>query len=739
MPLEPRVLRRLFAAAAVLAIVVASGFYLRGILKGRRQATPIPEKLAENVAERAKGFTFSKSDGQRTLFSIQAASFQQFKDVDRYELHGASITLYGRQGNRSDHIYGSDFQYDKSTGNVTANGEVQIDLAADIPTGKQPEKSPVASPGNVVHLKTSGLIFNDRTGIAQTSERIDFHVPDAEGSAIGAVYNSHDSVLQLKSAVRLVTTGRQKANITGQSAQVLRAPQRVIVDGARIEQPPRTVTTDKLTVLLRDNNTVERMEGAGNVHALREGPKGFDVTAPQAELELDGESQLRSGVLTGGVSFVSKDEERPAQGKTGKLLLTFGGKGTLEKARAEDSLNFHQEAAGKTQEVQAAAADFFLRGGKILEKATTSKGPAQIVLMQGNSKSTISAGQFDAGFSDNRLHSILGTPDAKIVSSVPNQPDRVSTSRQVTATFNSRGEIASAEQDGSFHYSEGQRESWAEHARYNPAEESYVLSGSPRVTEPDRSLTADTIQLNRKSSTAIAQGNVKTTYNQKAQPGGAMLASADPVHVTGATMTASRISGAARYTAARLWRGPDIVQAPSIFFDQVHRTIQAESDPSSRVSSVFVQTDKNGKTTPVNVTSDKLVYVDADRKAVFSGNVLVKTEGSTLTAETADVFLVAAGQQATGQGPSQLDHIVAKGDIKIEQPNRKAIGTQLVYTSREDKFVLTGSPARPPSIFDAERGQIQGDSLTFFTHDGRVLVGSRESSPNITQTKAQRE
>lgn len=218
-----------------------------------------------------------------------------------------------------------------------------------------------------------------------------------------------------------------------------------------------------------------------------------------------------------------------------------------------------------------------------------------------------------------------------------------------------------------------------------------------------------------------------------------MLASADPVHVTGATMTASRISGAARYTAARLWRGPDIVQAPSIFFDQVHRTIQAESDPSSRVSSVFVQTDKNGKTTPVNVTSDKLVYVDADRKAVFSGNVLVKTEGSTLTAETADVFLVAAGQQATGQGPSQLDHIVAKGDIKIEQPNRKAIGTQLVYTSREDKFVLTGSPARPPSIFDAERGQIQGDSLTFFTHDGRVLVGSRESSPNITQTKAQRE
>jgi lipopolysaccharide export system protein LptA len=81
---------------------------------------------------------------------------------------------------------------------------------------------------------------------------------------------------------------------------------------------------------------------------------------------------------------------------------------------------------------------------------------------------------------------------------------------------------------------------------------------------------------------------------------------------------------------------------------------------------------------------------------------------------------------------------VAQGDITIEQTNRKATGKQLVYIAREEKFVLTGSPSQPPSIFDAERGQIQGDSLTFFTHDGRVLVGSGEASPNVTETKVQR-
>ena len=237
----------------------------------------------------------------------------------------------------------------------------------------------------------------------------------------------------------------------------------------------------------------------------------------------------------------------------------------------------------------------------------------------------------------------------------------------------------------------------------------------------------------------FAQGSVKTTYNQKAQAAGtgAMLSSADPVHVTGSTMTATRNSGTARYTAARLWRGPDIVEAPTLTFNRAQRSLQAQADKTARVTSVFVQTDKKGKSTPVNVAADKLSYVDADRKAVFNGNVVTRIEGSTVTADSIQVLLQPRGSQSSPQSPSQLDRIVAQGDIQIEQPGRKATGTQLVYTGDEEKFVLTGSAGHPPSIFDAERGQITGDSLTFFTHDGRVLVGSGDSSHTFTQTKVE--
>src|SRR5262249_20137715 len=214
-----------------------------------------------------------------------------------------------------------------------------------------------------------------------------------------------------------------------------------------------------------------------------EGPEGFEINAPQGELALDSASQLKSGMLSGGVSL-SRRGDAPAEGKAGRLLLAFGGKGRLEKARAEDAVEFKQEqqGTGKSQQIMASAVDVFLRDGQVVEKAVTGSGPAQIVLTEKQTKSTISAGQFEARFGEkNHLKSVFGSPGATIVSSTPGQPDRVSTSHEVTATFNSKGQIASAEQAGDFRFQEGDRRAWAERAQYSPADQTYGLSGSARV------------------------------------------------------------------------------------------------------------------------------------------------------------------------------------------------------------------------------------------------------------------
>ena len=57
------------------------------------------------------------------------------------------------------------------------------------------------------------------------------------------------------------------------------------------------------------------------------------------------------------------------------------------------------------------------------------------------------------------------------------------------------------------------------------------------------------------------------------------------------------------------------------------------------------------------------------------------------------------------------------------------------WRAKGAKFVLTGGP---PSIFDAERGQITGDSLTFYKRDDRVVVKGNAKSPTVTQTRVAR-
>jgi lipopolysaccharide export system protein LptA len=130
------------------------------------------------------------------------------------------------------------------------------------------------------------------------------------------------------------------------------------------------------------------------------------------------------------------------------------------------------------------------------------------------------------------------------------------------------------------------------------------------------------------------------------------------------------------------------------------------------------------------VLADRLAYVDAERKATFSGNVLARSADMTTSAESIQLLLLPAG----GPGSNQLDKMIAQGDVRVQQPNRKASGNQLAYTAQEGKLVMTGTKASRPSIFDAEKGQITGDSLTFYIHDDRVLVDSQESSHTTIQT-----
>jgi lipopolysaccharide export system protein LptA len=422
--------------------------------------------------------------------------------------------------------------------------------------------------------------------------------------------------------------------------------------------------------------------------------------------------------------------------------------------------------------------DFVVKDGRLLEQAVTS-GPPQIVITQpgANQKTVVTAAKFTAKFTDkNRLATLHGEPDAKIVSSLIDptkvnaskgdastpgsnrtsaheETDRISTSRMLDVVFLPEGGIRSITQTGSVAYVDGTEKAWGQRGEYTTADQMLVLTGSPRVVNGGMTSTAQTVRMNRATGDAFADGNVKSTYSDlKAQPDGAMLASSDPIHVTSRSMVAHRSPAIAVYTGdARLWQNSNIVEAPTLQFDRDHRSLFAHGEIggageapaptqslSQPVSTVLVQVDKDGKVTPIHATSARLNYADAERKVYLDGGVTVKATDATMKGEQMTVFLLPRSQSKPGSNramPGQVERIIAEKKVVITQPTRHATGERLVYTSADDKFVLTGGP---PSIFDAERGKTTGDSLTFYRTDDRVLVEGRETSPTVTRTQVAR-
>ncbi len=750
MPVNIPRLRWWFAALAIALIIVVAGFYGYARYRLRTAIKQIPQKIGLNIQQSTTGFTFSKSEGGRTIFTVHASQAVQYKGQGRAELKDVNIIVYGRQANRFDQIYGSNFEYDPQTKIIAAKGEVHIDLEGNAEGPINPDQSTPMELKNPIHLKTSGLVFNQNTGVAETKERVEFRVPQASGSAVGATYDSRAATLTLASNILFHSNAPHEADIKAAHGVITKGPNRAVLDGVNIERASGTMSSRQLTMYFRDDNTVERLLAAGDVKAHETGKTSVDALAPRAEAVLGAKNDLRSATMSGGVSLNTSGNDN-IQANAGNLLFTFAGKNEVDKVRATDGVRLLQQPAqpgsGRPVEITADAMDFIVRNGHVLTEAVTS-GAAKITALPASNasgdsagKTVLTAGQFHARFQKNRLTGLTGSPDAKIVMSTPGVAEKVSTSDRVEVGFAPTGGIGSLVQEGNFHYVEdakdGRREAWANKAAYNTGQgpnDVLKLSGSPRFVEGGMTSTADAMEIGRTSNDAFAIGNVKTTYSElKPQPGGALLASGDPIHVTGSSMTARRSSGTARYLHARLWQGQNVIEAPTLDFRREPREVIAVGDRSHGVTTLFVDQDKNGKSTPISVTAARLTYADAQRQAHFEGGVTMKGSDTTVTAEKLDIYLRAqngSNAQAVA-GPSQLDRAVASGNIAIQAPDRRATGQNLVYTASDGKFVLTGGP---PSIFDAERGNITGDSLTFFQHDDRVLVESK-SAPTVTRTR----
>src|SRR5579862_1041788 len=794
-------LRRLLAATAILLTMVVAGMYFYARSRANNALRSIPGKIGIDIKQTAKGFQISKSDGKRTLFTVEASDVKQFKLNGNAELHNVNIVLYGRDSSRFDQIYGDDFAYDQKTGNVTAKGEVQIDLVANPAGLTSPDQSTPKELKNPIHLNTRDLVFNKDTGNASTEARVDFRTPQARGWAVGVKYAGKTNILTLSSQIHLELTGAEASVIEAEHGSITNDPRQIVLDHPRLDRQYGNVQADQAIFYLDSENHVERVLANGNVTTYtRTQPSKRSGSARQRKPSLDqaaemhghsdgaeflfipGEDLLRTAVLKGHV-HLEQSGSQVIEGDAGRVILDFAGQNELQKVHAMDGSHIVQRSTGeKVTDASGASApqdfdltapiiDFTVEQGHVLKRAVTS-GAAQIVITQTRptptapapQRTVVTAGRFDAGFSEsggrNHLTSVHGAPNARVVSSGQGVPDRISTSDSIDAAFMSQGGIDSITQTGKVVYTDDegpgkQMRAWAGQANYTPSDQLLVLTENPRVENGGIETTAKTIRINRATGEATAETDVKTSYSaMKEEPNGALLGSSSPIHVTAHTMTAQHDSGIAIYSGnARLWQDANVIEAPSIQFDRNRRFVTAQGTRAHPVQTILVEAEKanaslkgkNVKPTSapagsslVTITSERLTYADLERKAHYEGGVVARGTEFTASSKTMDAYLLPRSQVSSNQS------VTGPGHLDRIVAEGSVLIQQPHRRAEGQKLVYTAAEDKfvltggPPSIFDAEQGKITGVSLTFFRRDDRVLVEGEARDPVVTQTRVAR-
>jgi lipopolysaccharide export system protein LptA len=344
-----------YAAALLLAIVV--GFFLSGRARFRHIEKDLPGRLGANIQQTATGFSYSQSSQGHTLFTIKASKLVQLR-AGHALLHDVDVTLYGPPGSgRSDRIYGSDFDYDQNSGVATSRGEVTIEIAG---IGSQSDRhQPAASgdgssrpdsSGNTIRVHTSGLTFAQKTGDASTQNHVEFQLPRAAGSSMGATFNSRSGVLVLDSQVHIVTSNNGKsAVVDAQHARLLRDRMQAFLDDASMNYQTARGRSDHATVWFRNDGTAEKIDAEGHVHMSTD--SGASVDSGTARFLLDPASQPTRAELGGGLRFASSRDRESMQGSSGEGTLLFmavpadPSHTTLRHAQFRRQVNFTQQIA----------------------------------------------------------------------------------------------------------------------------------------------------------------------------------------------------------------------------------------------------------------------------------------------------------------------------------------------------------------------------------------------------------
>ncbi|QNI35758.1 LptA/OstA family protein [Edaphobacter albus] len=773
-------LRRWLLAGAGLLVLVVAGFLTYGHYRARRILTELPRKLGADIQQEANSFTWSQTVKGRTIFTVHAAKAIQRKD-GKYTLRDVAVSVYGNgedQKNRVDRIYGKEFELDQAAGVVRAMGEVHLDLQAPAQTmnsaGKEAKadraNEPEPADSQLLHVKTSGLVYLQKLGVAATDQQIDFEYNGLTGQADGADYNADTGMLVLHSDVKV--SGLEKgepALLTAAHAELDRTNRKVLLTQAKYVTvngekdgigARQTIAARKAIAFLRTDGSVEHLTGEDGV-TVTDGD-GSQMVAPRGEAVLSEANKPQSIRMWGGVRYTSKDEQRQADGEAAEMRLAFNKQGEAMKAVLVGAVHLNEKLSpglpksiASERNLAADTVEVALANdghGKTWMQSAKASGGARLKVVDSvkagsGQRANALAGdvltaQFILQAGRSRLDEVTGNGNTRLEQKSEDGTVQTSSGDALHVTFRhspgaSSGapvgignEIATAVQQGHVITTRttpakpGQTgiqtdKATAEKAVYDGKSQHLTLSGSVQMQSTDGVLWANQVVVDQKTGNAAADGAIKGSYRQGEK--------GEALHVLAVRADVDKASDKVIFygkagSAARIWQGGSQIEAPVLELERKQGRLTAHDHGAPMaVHTVLVSVgssevpSQNGASAAGIGTKlrEPAVVRIGSREMVYSSEDHTAQFTGGVKVESADGVM--QGRQATAYMQSTPG-----------KKNASAVNPDL-FGGAVERVVVNGS------IEITQMGRrATGDQLTYTGSDGVfVLTGTDVQPPKV--------
>ena len=749
-------------ALTVTALVVSVAYWVATTHK--EKPVVLPQSVPIDVHQQLSGYTFTRSDEGRRVFTIHAARTVSFKQGGATVLEDVLVELFDRTGKRRDVMRTQRCNYNAQNGDLFSSGPVHIELNAEA------DKAPAAGlkGRHTVFLETSKVSYQHEGSLVTSDQEVRFRIGPATGTSQGMVYATRDGSLELEKGVvvqlqpHIGHASDPPLQLTASRLRYDKLSRQVMLWGPiQVTQGERKVSADSGKVFLNEANRVTRGDMEGSVKASESSADRLvELSADRAQGDFDPASgALRVLSAQGNVAGLSQEKGSISRLVAERVELSLAGiPAKLQSGDASDNVQLMVESSSSLGQVVAeakrpttekkalTAAELkfnFRPDGKSLKDAQTV-GPGRLVIDPPDPKvgqRIITAGQFLMAFDVmGSLETLRGRQPTHIVFQPPrNAPPgsvaQESTADQLLATFDEvTHALKEVRQSGNYTFRDADRNASAQDSVYVTAAQGVTLTGRPQVWDAESRARCERLYFDLRNDTAEGTGKVQSTHLETGDkmPDGQ---APDPTNVLADRMIAQRRSQLVHYEGSvRAWRGADVVESSSLDVYRMAKRLSSGSQvltshlqPASYAAGAAPSSETpRRETRPFTVRADFLEYFDEGSKASYRGHVKLQTEATTMEADKMDVYF---SQLGTNQ-ESEVERAMAEGHVVVVQPGRRATGEHGEYSAGPGKIVLTGGP---PSIYDVEKGFTTGQRLTLFVHDDRLLVDGGKGSPSLSQ------